>query len=519
MKLASLTLALCALACGSSGSGGGAHPVAWEVQLDAQAQGEALSPALLGYYDLSGEMLGYAQAPGLKPALAAAGFAGADWRIGLGRWETATWILPALSTGAPCAHAPFQAAPAGASDLDLIAARDWFADTGAPVSLADTQDDTRYRLAYVRAAADVALAFGARPFLSVDSMPRALSVNRSPQRSDCQSTFRNAVSNARPENAGVFAAAVAGMLRRLVVGTPGEPGRPITHVEFWNEPELPFFWDPSFEDRPGPLDRFFEMTITTLVELDAMRNAASDPELRALRFGLASFADPANAVRVISAFDAAPEPPPADFFSFHAYADDPLRVVSAIESVAAARRASRNYAGAELALAEWGPDLARNGDAAYAASIEPALHAATVIALGSAAGLDRAHHALLWDFFPPITLGPVSHSGQAKPLLRAYELLARLIVAGAVRLPPTSHSDGRLSPDGSLLVSRLPAGELRALYVNRGNTSQLARVRVGSQPRTPRAILVFSDPSAAPRAVTASPIFEVPARSLVFVEL
>jgi len=441
---------------------------------------------------------------------AEAGIAGADWRVGLGRWEAATQILPALTDGTPCAIAPPEAAaPPGATDLDLIAARDWFTDDGEPVTLADTQDDSRYALAYARSALDQALAFGAKPFLSVDLMPRALAVNRTPLRDDCLWSFRNRVSNVRPADPAVFAAALIGALERLRVGSGGEPGRAFTHVEIWNEPELPYFWDRSFEDGDEPLDRFFEMALTTLAALDAWRAASPHPEIQALRFGLAGFASYEVAQRVFALA-------PLDFVSFHAYADDPGEIVRQILLVSLVR--SQVRPDAELVLSEWGPDLAAHAsDPAYAASIEPALHAATVIASGATFGLARSHRAILHDFYPggAVTLGLADHAGAPKPLQRAYALLARTIGDG------TTLARFRvvgIPEDGAALVTRDAAGKLRALFVNLGHHKRKAKLAIDGAKRLPSAVLVFDD--AAAGIVSAKPrkTLVLPPRSIVVAE-
>lgn len=63
----------------------------------------------------------------------AAGFA--EWRVGLGRWEFGTRLLPAMTDGTSCAPRlaglPAAAfAPPNSTDLDLIRTRDWFAHEG-----------------------------------------------------------------------------------------------------------------------------------------------------------------------------------------------------------------------------------------------------------------------------------------------------------------------------------------------------------------------------------------------------
>jgi hypothetical protein len=497
-----------ALACAAPAAAGEGRT--WRVEIDSTATGAPLSRALLGHYDLSGALFDYASAPGLVATATEAGIAGADWRVGLGRWEAGTLLLPALTDGSPCAiPTPEAAAPPGSTDLDLIAARDWFVDDGEPVTLADTEDDSRYALAYARSALDQALAFGAKPYLSVDLMPRALAANRTPLRDDCLWTFENGVSNVRPADPAVFAAALIGALERLRLGGGGEPGRVFTHVELWNEPELPFFWDPAYEDGDQPLDRFFEMALTTLAALDVWRAASPHPEIQALRFGLAGFASHETALPVLSLA-------PLDFVSFHAYADDPGEIARQIAALSLAR--AQIHSNAELVLSEWGPDLAaRTSDPAYAASIEPALHAASVIAWGATAGLARAHRAILWDFYPggAVTLGLADHAGAPKPVQRAYALLARMIGTGTT-LARAQAVD--FPAQGDALFTRDAAGKLRALFVNPSTRKHTAKLEIDGGKRLPSVVLVFDDPAAG--IVNAKPkkTLVIPPRSIVVAE-
>ncbi|MEM7412863.1 MAG: hypothetical protein AAF430_21705 [Myxococcota bacterium] len=470
----------------------------WEISLDPAAPLEALSPALLGHYDLSGALYDYAGQPGLPARMQAIGFS--EWRVSVGRWENSTQLFSTLTDGSPCPIPLPQMAASEPNDLALIASRDWFSDDGQPVTLADTNDDARYQLDYLREVIDTAATFGASSFVSFDAMPRALAVNPTPLRTNCSWSFQNRVSNIRPADAAVFAAAATGVVERIVEGVGAEPGRPVHYWEVGNEPEFPFFWDPDFEDQSGPLDRFFEMSIQTLVALDAYRSGSSHPDAGKLRFGLGSFATEAVTNTVLTGFDSAGVPGgfvPLDFISFHAYANDPLEVVDVITSVAATAAATTNYASIELALAEWGPNLATSaGDAAYAASMEPPLHIATVLALGATAGLDRAHRAIFWDFFPSsIQLGVVDHAGQPKPGYRAYELLALLIDPGARRLAAASQPDGRLDAGlGALLASQIGA-TTRVLVVNRNATARSVRISLAGAPARPHRIWRFEDPS------------------------
>lgn len=501
-------------------------PVDWELTLD-EAKARRLPRALLGHYDLSGVLFDYAKVPGLIAATKKAGVS--EWRVGLGRWELTTRLLPALTDGSSCAATlatlPASArAPTGSTDLDLVKERDWFSDDGLPVTAAEVADPSRYKLAYLRSVLDAAAAFGASPYVSIDLMPRALSVNRAfsrvagPIANPCEATFTNAVSNARPADAAIFAKALVELVRRVVEGADGAAARPVRYWELWNEPELAFFWDKSFESKG--LDRFFEMAVASLSALDAYRSSSSHANGKAIRLSLGSFAFAATAKTVIEAFDAVPTRPPLDAIAFHSYWTDPLQVVADIELVAKARAASHHYPKLELALAEWGPDLA---DAGWdRKSMTPALHAATVLALGAALGLDRAHRAILWSFYPAIPWGLVDHDGSELPVLHAYALLAALYggEGDAEQLEVAGAPLGRPGPDAAVLAARGADGKLRALLVNRGASPRLARFSVGGKVRRPARLTLFEDPKQAPRArsVAGDPI-AVPGRALVLVEL
>jgi len=497
------------------------RPPDWTIALSTSAPAGQLSPALLGQYDLSGALFHYDQVPGLASAMAGAGFG--EWRIGLGRWESGTLLLPSLTNGTPCSFPiPEAFAPPGTTDLDLIAARDWFTDDGLPVTLPATLADDRYALGYLRSAIDVATAFGAAPYVSIDHMPRALAVNRTPLRTDCSWSGMNRVSNVRPTDAIVFASAVTGMVRRIVEGSGAEPGRPVTHWEFWNEPELPFFWDPVLGNG---IDGYLQTAAPVLVALRDYRAGSSNPAVAAQRFGFGSFAMATTAAAAIQAFDGLTIPGvgtlPFDFVSFHSYDDDPLVVADDVALVAAAAAASQHYANVELVLAEWGPSLDHMADAAYASSMDPPLLAATVIALGAASGLDRAHHSIVWGFYDPIVGGLLDRAVEPLPIYGAYMLLHSLIGSGAARLAPIGHEDGRLDGGlGAVLAGRDPGGAIRVLLVNRADVPRTVRIETDGVARIPVATTVFDDPALPPRDVPAPwPSFVIPARSVALVDV
>jgi len=476
----------------------------WDIRIEADQPGVAINPALLGHYDLSGALFDYAEVPGLVEVLAQAGFT--EWRVGLGRWEAATQMLPSLTDGTQCTFPlPDVFAPAGYDDERLLLERDWFIDDGNPVALADTADPSRYHLAYLYAVLDQAEAFGVEPFVSIDLMPRALASRKDPQREDCIWSFSNRVSNAPPEDPSVFAAAATELVARV------SAERSVTYWEIWNEPEAIQFWDPP------DLDRFFQMSLITLIELDQFR--AQNPSAAELKFGLASFLRAETAAALIATLDQNPLPDgrhvPIDFLSFHAYSNAWTEIISDIALVRAAVDGSANYRHLELVLGEWGPDLeATGGDVTYAYSMEPVLLMSSVIVAGAALGLDHAHHTFFWDYFPQnaLTWGLLSHSVEPKPLFRAYELLAQAIAPGSERL--------ELSSTGTqpqlALAARDAFGTLRLLFVNHSGQVLRTRVRVKRASAEIRDVRIFDNAQTGPRAGTFDGgVLNVPPRSLV----
>ncbi|MEO7730769.1 MAG: hypothetical protein ABIY55_07350, partial [Kofleriaceae bacterium] len=494
-----------------------------------------LSRALLGHYDLSGSLLDYRANPTLIDRMKAIGLS--EWRVGLGRWEFATRLLPTLADGhdtscaAALARLPASVrAPAGATDATLVADRDWFSDTGTPATLADTNDDSRYKLDYVRSVIDTATAFGAAAYVDIDHMPRSLAAGQGFQRGvvplagvtdPCLATWTNHVSNTRPADPAVFAAAVVGVVRRVVEGTPGAPPRDVRYWEIWNEPELGYAWDPSFEQPTGSLNAYFAAALGALGRLADYRAASSDPRVTQLRFGLGSFASAATAVLAMNTLDANPLPDgsfaPIDFVSFHAYSNDPEVIITSIKQVIDARAASTHYRTAELALAEWGPDLQRSPPPT---TMELPLMVATVLARGATLGLEHAHHSLFYAFVAGLPYAVVAADGSPLPTYHAYALLHELIGDGASRVEIAGATDGALDGGmGAVLASRTTSGQVRVFVVNRGTTARTARVDASGSVATPSRVEIYDDPAGAPHEVTPSAVVAVPPRSLALITL
>ncbi|MBV8201944.1 MAG: PD40 domain-containing protein [Acidobacteria bacterium] len=297
-------------------------------------------------------------------------------------------------------------------------------------------------------------------------------------------------------------------MKRVVEGSGRERGRPVRYWEVWNEPELAYAWNPSV----GDFNSYLQTAVMTHQALDAYRRQAANPNGKAIRIGLGSFADASTAAQLLPALDAAGVP--FDFISFHAYDDDPLAIVAKIEQVAAARQASAGRQDVELALAEWGPSLDKT--TLDPKTMDLALHNATVIALGAAAGLTHAHHSIFWEFDDgePAALAFIDHHGTPKPAYYAYALLAQVIGAGSARLAPVGAADGRLDGGmGAVLAARDGAGKVRVLLVNRSTAARTATVDA-----VPTAVTVFDDPARPPHAVAPSAVMTVPPRALLLAE-
>lgn len=521
----------------------------WVIAIDPSNPGPKWPLTLLGQYDVSGAQFQFDYVPGLAAAMGGtspqtaslpgnvwSGVGFTEWRVGVGLALPGTLLLPTLTNGTTCTRSPRPPqsfAPDGWTDLDVIASRDWFVDDGLPVTVAMTGDNRRYSLSYVRSVIDTATALGASPWVDIDVMPRALAVNRTPSRSTstvadaCDWTLTNAVTNARPANPDVFAAAATGLVKRVVEGSDGERARAVKYWELWNEPELPYFWDPTLESTPGRLDRFFDMSVRTLVRLDAYRASSTNADVRQLRFGLGSFLLAGTAASTLTRFDAAATPTsrvPLDFVSFHSYDDDPARIVGDVRQVAAARAATTHYRNVELALTEWGPSLTTDSKARSMTSMDFPLLVSSVLSLGAAAGLSHAHQALFWDNSGILPYGLLDHDVKPRPIYWAYALLSRVVggflYAGARRLVPAGLESGELDGGmGAVIASRDAFGKTRVLLTNRGATARSARVDVGGATRTPSLVLSMTAPRLAPVAVTPTPSVVVPPRSIVLVEL
>lgn len=508
------------------GSSSPIEPADWVIPIDTQAPAEGVvTNALLGHYDLSGALFRYDQVPNLTTQMKTIGFS--EWRVGVGRWEVATQLLPTLTDATPCTFPGFpdQSRANPPDELALIASRDWFIDDGAPVTLADTANDARYKLDYLRNVIDVATkSFGADAYVNIDHMPRAFAANKTPSRTNaylpnaCNFTWTNRVSNAAPADSylaaspgspPIFPAAVVGLVRRIVEGSGAEPGRLVKYWELWNEPDLPYAWDRTLDD--DKLTRFFTMAAQVMVLLDAYRKDSPNPNAKNLKFGLASFAIAKVAADVIGSLDKSATPVPVDVFSFHSYSNDPLVIANDIKTVVNARAQSTRYKNAEIALTEWGPDLEKHPDPA---SMDPALIITEALILGANLGLDRAHHSIIWDFYSGVPFGVVDHNGNAKPTHAAYKILSETIRSRSERLRVSTAAEGRLDKGAVLAVRDPGTHSVRVLLVNRSTSFLNARVDVDGAAKKP---VTFSVVGALAPSAPTSAVFPIPPRSVALV--
>lgn len=511
----------------------------WRLSILPEQKKGQVSPFLLGHYDLSGDMFQYHKKANLIDRMKQVGFR--EWRISTGRWEVGTWLFPTLTDGQSCASAlqgfPLEAlVPAGKSDIDLMQERDWFTYTdGQSVTTAMTKDPQRYQLTYLRRQLDIVEAFGAQAFVSLDHMPRALAANTKPVRQTgllyqdpCWKTFTNAISNSRPADPAVYAAAVVGLVRQIVEGSNLQPARNVPYWEFGNEPEFPEFWDRSYllaqgakgEDlQKKAMDSFFQSAFATLLALHDYRTQSINPQTRQLRLGLGSFALTSTAVAVLKTLDQnllpSGKPIPVDFLSFHAYSNDPLLLLQQIEQVVAARSASRHLQNIELVLAEWGPEL--NGQGWNDTNMDLPLLVGSVLTWSAYLGIQRAHHSIFWDFYSQnrIRFGLLDHAGQPKALWYAYQLLHETIGSGRVLLALQGVLNGKLEEGlGATLVTQDEQGMVRILLVHRGSQPRVVEFQWAGKPIQPKSILLFDQPQVAPRSIPVSSSLTLPPRSI-----
>ena len=139
-----LTALISILAAGCGGSGGSSSPPAplppppaaadWNIVVNTADVAAPLNQSLIGFYDLSGALYDYENVPGLIAEMSEVGFAppggaGADWRIGVGRWENSTELFGTLTDTSVCPNVTPESQSAAATDIALLASRDWFTYT------------------------------------------------------------------------------------------------------------------------------------------------------------------------------------------------------------------------------------------------------------------------------------------------------------------------------------------------------------------------------------------------------
>ncbi len=259
------------------------------------------------------------------------------------------------------------------------------------------------------------------------------------------------------------------------------------------------------------------MAVQSLVLLDAYRRGSSAPAVKALRFGLASFALASTAASYIVALDQAAEAVPVDFFSFHAYSNDPLVIVDAIKTVANARAQSKRYASAEIVLSEWGTDLASPPDPK---TFDEPLTLATALVLGAHLGLDRAHHSILRELYPSTPFGIVDATGKRKPIFWVFQLLRSLLGsahAPGERLSIAGVLDGNVDGQGTLVALPLrdSMGVLRLAAVNRSDAPKTIRVVDGaSVVSRASSLVVYKNPEVGPESASAGETLTIPPRSV-----
>ena len=137
------------------------------------------------------------------------------------------------------------------------------------------------------------------------------------------------------------------------------------------------------------------------------------------------------------------------------------------------------------------------------------------------AGLDRAHHAIFYSFYPGApSFALLRHDASPWPLYHAYALLAQMMTDGATRLSPLGHEDGSLDDGlGAVLASRDTEGTVRLLLVNRSSDPRSVQVELDGEVLPPGEVLLFDDPEQAPATLTPAATLSLPGRSLALLRL
>ncbi len=344
----------------------------------------------------------------------------------------------------------------------------WYHTIFNGTSLADAQNPQFYNWTYLDLLFEVVNETGAKPILTFTGCPRSLA--------------RDGAPNKPPLDLAAYSEVVARVLMHYTQGWPGGTGHSYSfdYVEIGNEPNLSAFWN-------GSMSEF--LNLYTVVSARLTQLGVS------FKIGGPGLADinltqwTTNVLSTVNTHGV-----PLDFFSWHAYWDNPAQVIHAIHTVTTLLDDNGFY-DCERVFDEWGQDL--SSDTQWG-TMQAALHATAVLIGAADNGIDIACFSITKDTpMPPptwILFGPEANFGlltrnptTAKPsfhALKPFVAITENPVLPAAINPLTLL--GYFPPPLTYLVTR-GAGQnnYTVLVVNHGIRSTTCRITLLGAPGGP----------------------------------
>jgi len=378
----------------SEGGSGGLPPAANQVVVRAGEISGTIRPGILGVSDLTITDGVFAE-PNVRAALGRLGTRW--WRVGLGRWDAADMLSEAQ-----------------------IAERDVFVGT----TMADAQDPNFYRWGYLDRVIDGVLALGAKPIVSIDTMPRSLARNRDVAYRAPILSWSDNVRNSPPADNAVFAEVVKRIIMHCIQGWAQGRTLDLPYWELWHAPDTDLrfggaaytFWAGSWEDY--------------VAMFAACQQAVKGHFGEAVRWGGAAFARPESVGAFADALTTLNLRP--DFVSLVA-ATDALTDVGFVVAVTRQVLDEHDLANVEIIMSGWNLALPVAGISPDQQFVTPqskfdamqhAVHYLTAFVWFNQLGVSAALHEGMIDQKGGLNLGLLTRGGDGlKPVALAVEAL------------------------------------------------------------------------------------------------
>lgn len=235
----------------------------------------------------------------------------------------------------------------------------WYHTIFNGTSLADAQNPSYYNWTYLDLLVDVVNETGASPILTFVGCPRSLAPNWAP--------------NTTPPDLDIYAEVVARVVMHYEQGWPGT-GQifDFDYIEIGNEPNLPAFWN-------GTKQEFLNLYSVVSQRLAQIGGSfkIGGPGLADINLAdwTSSFLGNVNGLGL-----------PLDFFSWHAYWNDPTQVISVIET-GTSLLMTQGFANIDWVFDEYGLDLLSDTEWG---TITAAIHTTEVLIGAAQHGIDIA---------------------------------------------------------------------------------------------------------------------------------